>query len=158
MPLVTSANEDKYRVSYNVPPSRFQAVIIQGHEIAVNQPPRIKQQLMRADATRKCDALTDTDFPPDCVLTLMKWGVPLFGSHKPVITNARLESLLSGSAKHCFNRLKHHGRCIVLANGYFEWSATKGATGKQPYYICPKNIEAQLFYLAGLYHIPRNPP
>ncbi len=40
-----------------------------------------------------------------------------------------------------------HRRCLVPSNGFYEWKATP--TGKQPYFIRPKDQE--LFAFAGIY-------
>lgn len=58
--------------------------------------------------------------------------------------NARAETL---TAKPFFRDCFKHRRCLIPANGYYEWKGTKGS--KQPYFIKVK--DAELFAFAGLW-------
>jgi len=85
---------------------------------------------------------------------IMKWGLiphwtndPKF-THKPI--NARAESLL---LKPMFRDLISHNRCIVPANGFYEWKKTGGR--KEPFFIHIK--DKALFGFAGLYDSWKNP-
>jgi putative SOS response-associated peptidase YedK len=64
----------------------------------------------------------------------MRWGlIPAWMQtrERPAgFINARLETL---AAKPAFRRAVQQGRCLVLADGYYEWAASGGA--KQPYRI-----------------------
>jgi len=67
-------------------------------------------------------------------LVPVRWGMvapraPKFGGGKPVI-NARIESVASNGL---FKGPFTSHRCIVPANGYYEWQQRED--GKQPYYI-----------------------
>jgi len=81
-------------------------------------------------------------------LRAMSWGlVPSWtkdirNAAKPI--NARAETLHERPA---FRDLLNHNRCIVPANGFFEWKA--GWSGKEPYFI--GLAEKELFGFAGLY-------
>jgi putative SOS response-associated peptidase YedK len=85
---------------------------------------------------------------------MMNWGLIPHGvkdpkiSHKPI--NARAESLL---LKPMFRDLLSHNRCIVPANGFYEWKKT-GAR-KEPFFIHIK--DKALFGFAGLYDTWKNP-
>ncbi len=70
---------------------------------------------------------------------LLKWGMELPGTKRLVI-NARSETL---SEKRMFRDLLGPGRCLLPANGFFEWSE------KQKYFIKPDDLDT--FYMAGLY-------
>jgi putative SOS response-associated peptidase YedK len=58
--------------------------------------------------------------------------------------NARVETL---SSKPAFKAALKHRRCLIPANGFFEWSGKAGS--KQPYFICPPSGEPLAF--AGLF-------
>ncbi|KAJ1502333.1 hypothetical protein HMI54_009136 [Coelomomyces lativittatus] len=83
----------------------------------------------------------------------MKWGLVLSktpessGIH-PI--NARDDSVMNPSPKPLFSRLRDKHRCIVIAQGFYEWEKKKGGH-KVPYFIRHKNEE--LLYMAGLYHV-----
>jgi putative SOS response-associated peptidase YedK len=60
--------------------------------------------------------------------------------------NARVETL---SSKPAFKAALEHRRCLIPANGFYEWSGKAGS--KQPYFICLPYGEPLAF--AGLYEI-----
>ena len=62
---------------------------------------------------------------------------------KPII-NARLETL---NEKISFKNLIKNNRCLVVADGYYEWKREK--ISKQPYYITRSDNQAMFF--AGIY-------
>jgi putative SOS response-associated peptidase YedK len=84
----------------------------------------------------------------DRELTTMRWGlIPRWvkaGSKGPSPFNARAETLLE---KPMFKSLVGRKRCLVPANGYYEWKQVAGK--KQPYFFQPADQE--LFAFAGLY-------
>jgi putative SOS response-associated peptidase YedK len=65
-----------------------------------------------------------------------------------VTINARSETV---AEKPAFRAAFRRWRCIVPANGFYEWRATQeaGRTIKQPYFIRPRE-ESDLFGFAGL--------
>lgn len=82
-------------------------------------------------------------------LRIMRWGlIPRWSkagdTKAPAPFNARAESLLE---KPMFRSLVGRARCLVPANGYYEWKLIDGK--KQPYLISVKDQE--LFAFAGLY-------
>lgn len=78
---------------------------------------------------------------------MMKWGLVPFWAKDPRIgykmINARIESI---AYKPSFRKAFRTQRCLVPANGFYEWKRTDG---KQPYYIHSKDKE--LIAFAGLY-------
>ena len=83
-------------------------------------------------------------------LTTMRWGfqpawMRMDGQRPPPI-NARSESLLD---RPMFRGAVAHGRCLIPADGFYEWMAIPGSKTKQPMYIRLKGGE--LFAFAGLY-------
>ncbi|WP_462265164.1 SOS response-associated peptidase [Mucilaginibacter sp.] len=67
------------------------------------------------------------------------------------LLNARSETLLE--LKTFKPLMKHHKRCLVIADGFYEWKAT--TTGKQPYRFTLTNGEP--FTFAGLWSQWKNP-
>ncbi|CDH57205.1 duf159 domain protein [Lichtheimia corymbifera JMRC:FSU:9682] len=85
----------------------------------------------------------------DLILQTMKWGfIPSWAKHTPdnQPINARDETLSVGHSM--FDHAKNKGRCIVVAEGFFEW---KKLTEKKkiPYYT--KRKDGKLMLFAGLY-------
>ena len=83
-------------------------------------------------------------------LTTMRWGFqPAWmqgdGKRPPPI-NARSESLLE---RPMFRGAVAHGRCLIPADGFYEWMTIPGSKTKQPMYVRLKGGE--LFAFAGLY-------
>lgn len=78
------------------------------------------------------------------------WGlVPFWAkdiSIGPRMINARVETL---SSKPAFKAALKHRRCLIPANGFYEWKGE--AENKQPYFICLPSGEPLAF--AGLYEI-----
>jgi len=82
------------------------------------------------------------------IVKTMKWGlIPAWAKDKSIGTkmiNARSETLLE---KPSFQNLIHHNRCVVIADGYFEWK--RESDGSQPFYI--SHPENKLLPMAGLW-------
>ncbi len=82
------------------------------------------------------------------VLTAFHWGlIPSWAKDRKLgysTINARAETVAD---KPAFRAAFRHRRCLILADGFYEWQATD--TGKQPYYIRPK--DDQPFAFAGLW-------
>jgi len=82
------------------------------------------------------------------VLRLLQWGLVPSWAKDPKIgskmINARAETV---GQKPSFRSAFCHRRCLVLADGFYEWQRTQGK--KQPYYIRMKN--GQPFAFAGLW-------
>ncbi len=80
------------------------------------------------------------------VLSIAKWGFPSFKG-KGVIINARAETV---SEKPMFRKSFEARRCIVPANGYYEWLINEDKT-KTKYLIRVKGKNS--FFMAGIYNI-----
>ena len=87
-------------------------------------------------------------------VVLLHWGlVPSWAKEKSIgnrMINARAETL---TEKPAYRRAFRDRRCLVLADGWYEWQAT--ASGKQPWFICGR--ERQPLGLAGLWEAWRDP-
>jgi putative SOS response-associated peptidase YedK len=82
------------------------------------------------------------------IVRLMRWGlVPHWAKEASIgsrLINARAETLLE---KPSFRNLVPRQRCVVIADGYYEWK--KEGSVKQPYYI--RHPEGKLLPMAGLW-------
>ncbi|TNE36705.1 MAG: SOS response-associated peptidase [Alphaproteobacteria bacterium] len=81
-------------------------------------------------------------------IAMMRWGlVPSWAKEirpKPLI-NARAETV---AEKPAFRGPYRHHRCLVPADGYYEWRKEPDG-GKQPYYIL--RADGQMFAMAGIW-------
>jgi putative SOS response-associated peptidase YedK len=88
-------------------------------------------------------------------LVVMRWGLVPFYVHdfrdsKPLI-NARVETVATNRA---FRDSFKKRRCLILADGFYEWHAKQGAKKKSPYAI--KRPSGEPFAMAGIWD--RHPP
>ena len=96
--------------------------------------------------------IAPTDFSPVIIkdekkkAKMMRWGlIPAWSKNEQIgskMINARLETVLE---KPSFSSLVHNKRCIVVADGYYEWAKPNN----QPYYILDK--KNKILPLAGLW-------
>jgi len=78
-------------------------------------------------------------------LEFMKWGlIPNWSKSKTPFINARVETL---KEKPSFRQAINKRRCLVPANGFYEWMGEKSK--KKPYFICLKNNH--LFAFASIW-------
>ncbi|KAI5798070.1 hypothetical protein FPQ18DRAFT_117411 [Pyronema domesticum] len=126
----SSVPDDETKPSYNISPSTFEPVYY-----ATPRDWKQKQKYL---------------------LQPMKWGLPVPNTHITTI-NLRTESLTSTSAP-WKTLLRSHRRCIIPANGFYEWLSS-GST-KIPYYTKlaegskdSKGLNNDLLFFAGLYDI-----
>lgn len=89
-------------------------------------------------------------------LDAFHWGlVPFWAKDMAIgnkMINARAESIAEKNAyKHAFKKR----RCIIPADGFFEWKKVPGQKAKQPYYIHRGDGEPLAF--AGLWELWRPP-
>ena len=86
--------------------------------------------------------------------TFMKWGLIPFWAKDPKMgarmINARAETV---AEKPAFRNALKKRRCLVLADGYYEWQ--KRPTSKRPFRIVMKSGEP--FAMAGLWETWRDP-
>jgi putative SOS response-associated peptidase YedK len=98
---------------------------------------------------------------PERQLRVLTWGLVPSWAKDPAIgnrmINARMETV---AEKPAFKRAFAVRRCLLPADGYFEWYPTtqtnaKGKPVKQPYFIRPR--DHGVLAMAGLYEIWRDP-
>jgi putative SOS response-associated peptidase YedK len=92
-------------------------------------------------------------------LRVARWGlVPSWAKDPSIgnrLINARLETV---DEKPAFRRAFAVRRCLLPADGYYEWWAATGPDGKpikQPFFIRPR--DGSLLAMAGLYEFWRDP-
>jgi putative SOS response-associated peptidase YedK len=76
---------------------------------------------------------------------LLRWGLKSRPDDKPLI-NARAETAPTRGA---FRAAFQRRRCLVPADGFYEWQGPKGAKNRQPFHL--RMEDGGLFGLAGLF-------
>lgn len=97
---------------------------------------------------------------PQRRLATVTWGlVPSWAKDRSIgnrMINARVETL---AEKPAFKRAFSKRRCLLPADGYYEWYPAQRSDGgkpvKQPFFIRPK--DGGILAMAGLYEIWRDP-
>jgi putative SOS response-associated peptidase YedK len=87
-------------------------------------------------------------------LGTFRWGLVPFWAKDPKVgsrmINARLETLASK-----FKRTFERRRCLIPADGFYEWQEREGKGPKQPFFIHRRDAEVMAF--AGLWEIWHDP-
>ncbi|MGD9959496.1 SOS response-associated peptidase [Nocardioides sp.] len=103
----------------------------------------------------------DKSAPAQRQLRVVRWGLVPSWAKDPSIgnrmINARMETV---AEKPSYRRAFSSRRCLLPADGYFEWYPSaevnaKGKPVKQPFYIHPK--DGGVLAMAGLYEIWKDP-
>jgi len=102
----------------------------------------------------------DGDTPPVTrQLRVLRWGlVPSWAKDRSVgsrLINARVETV---AVKPAFKRAFARRRCLLPADGYFEWQAgapVGGRISRQPFFMSPR--DGSVLAMAGLYELWRAP-
>src|SRR3954469_13888668 len=99
--------------------------------------------------------------PDERRLKVLRWGLVPFWAKDPAIgnrmINARMETV---TEKPAFRQAFAKRRCLLPADGYYEWYPTEqktkaGKPMKQPFFIHPK--DGSVLAMAGLYEIWKDP-
>jgi putative SOS response-associated peptidase YedK len=107
------------------------------------------------------EAHADVEARPERQLRTVTWGLVPFWAKDPAIgnkmINARMETV---HEKPAFRQAFKSRRCLLPADGYFEWYPTEqrtkaGKPVKQPFFIHP--ADGGVMAMAGLYEIWRDP-
>jgi putative SOS response-associated peptidase YedK len=90
------------------------------------------------------------------LLEYYRWGLIPSWAQDPAIgnrmINARAETV---AVKPAFSAAFRRRRCLVLADGFYEWQRAPGRTTKQPHYI--RLASGEPFGFAGLWEVWRAP-
>jgi putative SOS response-associated peptidase YedK len=110
----------------------------------------------RPEDVRGSDAAGEESLPEGLrELHVARWGlVPFWAKDVSIgarLFNARVET---AHEKPAFRRAFALHRCLVPADGYYEWQATEDG-GKQPHFIRP--ADGGVLAMAGLYAVWRSP-
>jgi putative SOS response-associated peptidase YedK len=107
------------------------------------------------------DAAGEKEQASERQLRVLSWGLVPFWAKDPSIgnkmINARMETV---HEKPAFRRPFASRRCLLPADGYYEWYATEQKTKagkplKQPFFIHP--ADGSVMAMAGLYEIWKDP-
>jgi putative SOS response-associated peptidase YedK len=86
----------------------------------------------------------------------MRWGLVPFWAKDPSVgakmINARAETI---ATKNAYRRALEKRRCIIPADGFYEWKKIPGQKAKQPMFI--HRADGDRFAFAGLWEVWRNP-
>lgn len=102
------------------------------------------------------DVYVVVDTPQGRRLDAFRWGLlPIWAKDLALgnkLINARAETL---AAKPAFRHAFRSQRCIVPADGFYEWKVVPGRKAKQPYYL--RRADGEPLALAGLWETWRGP-
>ncbi|NEP13044.1 MAG: SOS response-associated peptidase [Symploca sp. SIO2C1] len=100
--------------------------------------------------TQSVTTILQTKVQPDRQLRMLRWGlIPSWAKDKKIgvrLINARAET---AAEKPSFRSAFRRRRCLVLADGFYEWRKQGKEQLKQPYYCRLK--DGNLFAFAGLW-------
>jgi len=123
-------------------------------QLRVPAGPRAEQWKPRYNIAPTQDVLALLATPEGPRLEVLKWGLIPSWAKDPKIgnrmINARVETV---DSKPAFRRLLQARRCVVLADGFYEWKAIPG--GKIPTHIRPPG--QALIGFAGLWDLWKDP-
>jgi putative SOS response-associated peptidase YedK len=130
---VDATNDEAVEPDYNVAPTKPVRAV-------VNRPQRNAEGNVAGEPVRQ--------------LRVMSWGlVPSWAKDRSTagrMFNARVESVAD---KPSFRTAYAKRRCLIPADGWYEWRALDGASAKQPMYMTPADGHPLAF--AGLYEFWR---
>lgn len=141
-------DKDKYKPSHNGGPNRYQPVLFATKKALENNNSSSDDvKDLYGESKDNHDSITYT-------LQSMKWGlIPSWTKTKSDFAttlktaNCRDDVLSDPQGSSLWNSVKHRHRCIVFAEGFYEWK--KSNKDRIPYFIRRK--DGQLIMFAGLY-------
>lgn len=124
----------------------------------VKQSSGADQQQQQQDSAETVNEASDLKNDPHYKLQTMKWGLvpfwtkrnPGYGSMMKTI-NCRDDSLAQGGGM--WSSMKARKRCVVVAQGFYEWLKKDGGREKMPHYV--KRKDGKLMCFAGLWDVVR---
>ncbi|GAA2722427.1 SOS response-associated peptidase [Actinocorallia aurantiaca] len=125
--------EDLLRADYNAAPTKLLPAVLE-----------------RADP----EAAEET--VPVRRLRMLRWGLVPSWAKDPSIGNRMINARVETAAeKPSFRRAFAKRRCLLPADGYYEWYTNEETRKKQPFFITPK--DGGILSLAGLYEFWKSP-
>ena len=152
MPVADAPDDDDVRETYNFAPGSYGLV----YRADVPDYGSSGRQQPPAGAMNETEVPSIFEDPKEIRYKLqsMKWGlIPFWTKRNPDYgtvmrtINARDDSLASKGGM--WNTLKQKKRCIVVAQGFYEWLKKNGGKEKIPHYV--KRNDEQLMCFAGLW-------
>ena len=161
MPVAEAPDDDEVRQTYNFAPGNI-GLVYRAEVPDYGASGRIDDsgQTLEDDTNSREAAPTEAEKVTETTYKLqsMKWGlVPFWTKRNPdyrsvmKTINARDDSLASKGGM--WNTMKQRKRCIVVAQGFYEWLKKNGGKEKIPHYV--KRKDEQLMCFAGLWDCVR---
>lgn len=157
MPVADAPDDDDVRETYNFAPGNHGLVYrADVPDYGSGGRPHDNDQLPEDAANQTEVPSTRLEDPKETRYKLqsMKWGlIPFWTKRNPDYgtvmrtINARDDSLASKGGM--WNTMKQRKRCIVVAQGFYEWLKKNGGKEKIPHYV--KRKDEQLMCFAGLW-------
>ncbi|KAL9064597.1 MAG: hypothetical protein Q9161_008774 [Pseudevernia consocians] len=157
MPVAEAPDDDDVRETYNFAPGNHGLVYrADVPDYGSGGRPHDSEQNPEDATNEKQGLSTQLEDPKETRYKLqsMKWGlIPFWTKRNPDYgtvmrtINARDDSLASKGGM--WNTMKQRKRCIVVAQGFYEWLKKNGGKEKIPHYV--KRKDEQLMCFAGLW-------
>ena len=157
MPVAEAPDDDDVRETYNFAPGNHGLVYrADVPDYGSGGRPHDNEQNPEDATNEKQGLSTQLEDPKETRYKLqsMKWGlIPFWTKRNPDYgtvmrtINARDDSLASKGGM--WNTMKQRKRCIVVAQGFYEWLKKNGGKEKIPHYV--KRKDEQLMCFAGLW-------
>jgi len=142
----SSRRPDDLAAEFEAEPVPGQPPLAADHNVAPTKDVYVVRQARERDAEGAPTGASHRE------LRVVRWGlVPSWAKDVSVgnrMLNARVESLTS---KPAFAKAARARRCLVPADGWYEWSPREHAPGKQPWYVTPADGSGLAF--AGLWEV-----
>ena len=163
MPVEDAPEDDDVRETYNFAPGNYGLVYrAEGPDYDAGSSSQSNELEHDADdrgkASKGATAQAEVSKETTYKLQSMKWGlVPFWTKRNPDYAsvlktiNARDDSLATKGGM--WNTMKQRKRCIVIAQGFYEWLKKNGGKEKIPHFT--KRKDEQLMCLAGLWDCVR---
>ena len=141
-----SRRPEDLTVEFEAVPAPGQPPLAADHNVAPTKDVYVVRQAKERDAEGAPSGGSHRE------LRVVRWGlVPSWAKDVSVgnrMLNARVESLTS---KPAFSKAARARRCLVPADGWYEWSPKPHAPGKQPWFVTPEDGSGLAF--AGLWEV-----
>lgn len=100
--------------------------------------------------TQDIAVVLEEDSEESRILAAHHWGLVPFWAKSPSIGNRMINARSEGIAtKNAYRNAIKKQRCLIPADGFYEWAAVPGQKRKQPYFI--HRSDGELLAFAGLW-------
>jgi len=155
MPVEDAPDDDDVRQTYNFAPGNH-GLVYRADVPDYGAGPRHHHSEQGSEGSTDKNTATEPEYPKETryKLQAMKWGlVPFWTKRNPdyrsvmKTINARDDSLAAKGGM--WSTMKQKKRCVVVAQGFYEWLKKNGGKEKIPHYT--KRKDEQLMCFAGLW-------